>query len=158
MDSRILVLAIGNDIIGDDRASIAAAELLMKRYGEELIDFDFVYGGGMELLDFLEGRSRALVMDTITTGNNPPGTVFQLDPRNFTAQHTSSPHYIGLPEVIKLASMFEIEFPTEIVILAIEILPVNELSEDLSSEIRHALPRYVDIASGIIDKWLIPIY
>lgn len=153
MNREILVLAIGNDIIGDDAAGLVAAEELSRIYSET-IDFEYVYGGGLEILDFIEGRERVLVLDTISTRQVPNGEIIEFEKNDFSYTPSNSPHYVGLPEVMKLAVMFELDFPNDIKILAIETSLQNEVIEGLSPEIRACIPEYVKRASTILDEWL----
>ena len=153
MRSDILVLAIGNDIIRDDGTAFEAAKLLKEQF-QAYADFEEVFGGGLEILDFLEGRIKTLVLDTISTGQYPIGTVLEFEKDDFEYINTSSPHYVGLPEVIKLSSIFEIDFPQEIKILAIETEIHNEISEGLSPEIQDKLPFFIQRAADILNSWL----
>ncbi len=153
IDNSILVLAIGNDIIGDDGAAFAASDALRERFADG-VDFENVYGGGLEILDIIEGRERVLVLDTISTERNPVGTILEFSPADFSHSSSSSPHYVGLPEVIKLAEMFNIEFPQSVKILAIETEFQNEITENLSPQIKFMLPHYIDRAGTIINDWL----
>jgi len=153
MLNNILVLAIGNDIMGDDGAALAAAEILQKNV-PDTIDFEYVYGGGLEILDYMEGREKTLILDTISTGLNPPGTIIEFKKDDFQYITASSPHYVGLPEVVKMATLFGIDFPNEIKILAIEIVTQHVITEEISPNIGEHLPFFIKKAKEIIDGWL----
>jgi len=153
MEKNILVLAFGNDIIGDDAAALEAAKLLAKQFGEK-VDFEEVYGGGLEVLDFIEGRDKVLILDSITTEANPVGTVISYGKDALGYGNISSPHYVGLPEVLKLSAMFEMDIPQDIRILAIEIDLQSTIIEELSPEIQATLPNLVNEASKILSEWL----
>ena len=153
MKKNILVLAMGNDIIGDDGAAFVASKILNEKYSDD-VDFEEVFGGGLEILDFLEGCDKALVLDTISTGTNPIGTVIEFKKDDFRYISASSPHYMGLPEVIKLADIFKLEFPNEIKILAIETEVQNDIIEGLSPLIEEKITDMVKRSSEIIDAWL----
>jgi hydrogenase maturation protease len=151
--NKILVLSIGNDIIGDDGAAFEAAKLLQERFPDAL-DIENVYGGGLEILDFMEGREKTLILDTISDELVPSGTVFEIEKELFQTISTNSPHYVGLPEVLKLAGVFELDFPSDIRILAIETEMQSEIREGLSPQIKDALPHFVEQAAKIINIWL----
>ncbi|MBI5325265.1 MAG: hydrogenase maturation protease [Ignavibacteriae bacterium] len=151
--NKILVMSIGNDIMGDDGAAFEAAKLIQKRFPDE-VDYENVYGGGMEILDYLEGKEKVLILDTISEGNKPAGSITEIEREDFPVILTSSPHYIGLPEVLRLAEMFEIEFPAVVKILAIHTELQYEVTEDLSEPIKSALPEYAERAIQIIEEWM----
>ena len=151
-ERRIRVLALGNEVRGDDRVGLAAARLLAARYGDTV---DVVESGeaGLALLELLAGCDRAIILDAVIPHDVPPGTVIELDPADFRQVLAPSPHYSGLPEVLALADRLGIDFPTEIRILTMAIPPVNGFSEELSPVILAALPAYVRRAAAILDDW-----
>lgn len=146
-------MSIGNDIMGDDGAAFEAAKLIKLRFPIE-VDYESVYGGGMEILDILEGRDKVLILDTISEGNKPVGSITEIEKEDFPVIITSSPHYIGLPEVLRLADMFEIDFPDTVKILAIHTELQYEVTEELSEPIKAALPEYAERAIQIIEEWM----
>lgn len=150
---KILVLAMGNDIMGDDGVALEAAKQLSELYGDK-ITVEEMYGGGLELFDVVEGMDKVLIIDSITTGNYEPGTICEYSDKEFRKTIASSPHYIGLPEVINISKLLNLNFPTEIKILAVEILLQLNVKEGLSPEIRNSVPGLVDKAKLILDRWL----
>lgn len=152
MDNKILVLAFGNDIIGDDGAALEAAKILENEFSD-IADFEHIFGGGLEVLDFIENREKVLILDSICTESNPPGTVVEFGRDAFGYANISSPHYIGLPEVLKIFAMFEINLPDDIRILAIEIEAQNNIIEGLSPIITEKLPDFTDKAREVLNEW-----
>ena len=150
---RIVLLALGNDILGDDAAGLAAAETLR---GEFEHDVDVVASGeaGLALLDILAGYEFALLVDSISTGRVPPGTILEYTDKDFQKVVGPSPHYAGLPEVIKLARHLGIDFPRQVRVLALEIAPPMDFRETLSPAITEAMSPYVDRAATILRGWL----
>jgi len=153
MNNKILVIALGNDILSDDGVAIEALNYLKEEYSEK-IELEEVFGGGLELLDLMEGKEKVLIIDSIYTGQAEPGTIYELNEDNFSKTITSSPHYVGLPEVLNMAKLLEIPFPNEIKILAMEIKNINEVKQGLSKEVQDKLPSLVFIAKEIIEKWI----
>ncbi|MCL5990920.1 MAG: hydrogenase maturation protease [Bacteroidetes bacterium] len=151
--NKILVLSIGNDIMGDDGAAFEAAKLIQQRFPDE-VDYESVYGGGMEILDFLESREKVLILDTISENGKPAGTITEIDKEEFPVILSSSPHYIGLPEVMRLANIFEIDFPATVKILAIHTELQYEVTEELSQQIKSSLPTYANHAIQILEGWM----
>lgn len=100
---RILVLALGNDLLGDDGVGLEAARQIA---GQVDGSVDVVETGeaGLALLELMEGYERALLIDSVVTGRYPPGTVIEFSPEDFRKVVAPSPHYAGLPEVMEMAT------------------------------------------------------
>jgi hydrogenase maturation protease len=149
----ILVLALGNDVMGDDGVGLAAARELRGRYPDSV---DVVESGeaGLALLELLEGYDRALLVDSIQTGRHEPGTVLSLPRDALRAVAAPSPHYAGLPEVFDLARRLNVSLPREIEVLAVEVKDPYTVREGLTAEVASAVPRVVERASAILDGWI----
>ena len=148
----ILLLALGNDIIGDDGVALVAARALKKTFGDEL-DVLETTEGGLGLIDILEPYDRVLLLDSIEIGDLPVGTVREFSREDFHKVVGQSPHYAGLPEVIALAHKLGINFPSELRVLAIKIDPQEEFRQGLSDDIQQALPDYIKQAEQILRDW-----
>ncbi len=147
-----VVLALGNDILGDDAVGLAAA----RRLGEETwdgADVVEVAGAGLDLLEHLEGRRRALLLDAVLTGDVPAGTVqeFSLEALGRTAAR--SPHAAGLPDVFEVARRLAIPFPAEVRILAMEVEDLFRVRQGLTPAVEAALPAFVERARRILRAW-----
>jgi hydrogenase maturation protease len=149
---RIVVLGLGNDILADDAVGLLAARILRRHYTHE-IEVVEAAESGLALLDFLEGRSHALLLDAILTGRHPVGTVLEFSRDDFPEALSSSSHYAGIPEVLGLAACLEVPVPTELCILAMEVKDLYRLREGLSAQVEQALPAYVGRAQRILDGW-----
>jgi len=149
---RILVLGLGNDILGDDAVGLLAARRL-RGYCAAEVDVVEAAESGLGLLDFLEGRSHALLLDAILTGRHPVGTVLEFSREDFQATSGPSPHYTGLPELLRLAECLAIPVPTDLCVLAMEVEDPYRVREGLSLAVDQALPGYVERACQIVDGW-----
>ena len=101
----------------------------------------------------MTGYERVLLLDTVVTGEHNPGTILSFSKADFNKVLGSSPHFMGLPEVIELAKVLSIDFPEIIHILAIEIEQPSEFSEILSPAVEHAIPEYIQKASLLLKEW-----
>jgi hydrogenase maturation protease len=147
-----LVLALGNDILGDDAVAIHAARTLRKEYSDS-VDIVEAAIGGYALLDFIEGYERVLLIDAVATGKVKPGTVMELSREDFGPADSTSPHHVGLPEVFAVADRLTIPLPKEFRIVVMEIVPPTVLSQSLSHDIQAALPILVDHAAAVLNEW-----
>jgi hydrogenase maturation protease len=150
---RILVLGLGNDILGDDAVGLLAARRL-RALLPETVDVVESGGGGLDLLDALEGYDRALLLDAILTGKHPPGTILEFSAEDFKKDDAPSPHYAGLPTVIQLAESLGIGFPNIFQIVAIEVENPYEVLEGLSKSVEAALPALIERAERTVHAWL----
>lgn len=148
----ILLLALGNDIIGDDGVALTAARALKKTFGDEL-DVLETTEAGIGLIDILAPYERVLLLDSIESGDLPAGAVREFAREDFHRVLGPSPHYAGLPEVIALSHKLGINFPSEFRVLAIKIDPQEEFRQGLSDDIQQALGDYVKQAELIIRDW-----
>lgn len=148
----ILVLGLGNDILGDDAIGILAARELRPGL-PEAVEVAESAEAGLALLERFEGRERVLLLDSIMTRQCEAGTILELGPEDFGKVAAPSPHYAGLPEVLALAGRLEIPFPSEIRILAMEVEDPFEIREGLTPKVAAALPGLVARAREVLAGW-----
>ncbi len=149
----LLVLCLGNEILSDDSFGYHVSESL-KKLDQELygyVDIIFASLAGFNLLDFLHGRRRVLIIDTIITGKAPPGTVHFFPMGDMIPSHNlTTSHEISLPTALRLAEMMGIDAPREIDVLAVEAQDVQTLSEKMTEPISAAISEAVEYATGWI--------
>jgi len=105
----VLVLGAGNILLSDEGIGVRVVEALQDRYrlaqGVEVLD-----GGtcGMDLLDVIAERDHLIIVDAVNTGS-PPGTLVRLADQEIPAvfRTKSSPHQLGLSEVLALLTLLE---------------------------------------------------
>jgi hydrogenase maturation protease len=146
--ANILVLGVGNILLGDEGAGVRVVELLEKRYSFS-DQVEFVDGGtaGLELLSCLDDKEHLIIIDAII-GEETPGTVKKMvleDPPAFF-QNRISPHQLGLSEVLSCAAMTD-NLPGHISLYG--IIPVTlETGLELSKEVAAAVE---DITLQVLD-------
>jgi len=101
------VLGIGNVLMNDDAAGVRVVQALTEKYAfpDEVTLLD---GGtlGLDLLPYLEGVDRLLVVDAVETGK-VPGTLVRLsgDDIPLTLATKVSPHQMGLKDLLLVAEL-----------------------------------------------------
>lgn len=135
-----LVLGLGNILLGDEGVGVRVIECLRERYtfGEEVLVMD---GGtlGLDLLPYLEGASRLLVVDAVQARKRP-GTLLRLEGREvpaFLDASKVSAHQEGLEDLLAVAAL-KGYLPDEVVLWGtqIESLGVGlELSPAVSAQV-----------------------
>ena len=150
-----LVLGLGNELLSDDGIGMLTARRLA---GEFCGRADVVESGlsGVALLDILAGHPKAIIIDAMQTGQVPPGTILELDPGDFRAIPSPSPHYTGLPEMITLARELNLEFPDEVRILAVEAEDLRTIGGPLSPPVAEAMDKLVQMVRTYLEQWEIP--
>jgi hydrogenase maturation protease len=140
-----LVLGLGNILLSDEGAGVKAIAELQNRY-----DFsgavEFIDGGtmGFELLPYFEERSHIIIIDAVKTGCKP-GTIVRIeDPPAYFSSKTS-PHQIGLADVLGIAAMTG-DLPRNITLFGIEPKQLSTGLE-LSPEVSNNLRRLVDMVA-----------
>jgi hydrogenase maturation protease len=146
---QILILGVGNDILGDDAVGLIAARALQDEFQESANIVEAAMGG-LQLMELLEGYKKVLILDAIVTAEHPYGTILELSKEEFKHTVAIAPHMVSLPESLQLAEKLGIPFPEEIRILAMEIENPYELREGLSPSVEQALPEMVSRARVIV--------
>ena len=148
----VLLLALGNDIMGDDAVGLHVARALQGHFvGVDVVETPVA---GFALLDFMSGYECVLIVDAIWTGNALPGTIREFKPTDFSSNVSSSPHYVGLPDMLALSARLEIPSPRTLRILTMEVVDPFELREGLSREAQEALPTLIKAATAVLRSFL----
>lgn len=169
---RTLVIGLGNPILGDDGVGWRIAEEVQHRLQPPTsslqspaasdqrlqIEVDCAALGGLGLMERLVGYERVILVDAITTGQQPVGSVYRFtldDLPDRAAGHTTSPHDTSLRTALKVGRAMGVPLPSDILVVAVECHSVYDFSEQLSPDVAAAVPRAVQMviaALGNTDK------
>jgi hydrogenase maturation protease len=151
---KTLILGLGNELAGDDAIGLLAARAL----GEELVDraVDVVESSasGMALLEILAGYERAIVIDSILSGRNPPGTISELALAEVGRVVAPSLHHAGLPEMTATAERLGLAFPSQTRVFAVEVVDPYTLGAALSEPVAGALDELVRRVRERVEYWV----
>jgi hydrogenase maturation protease len=137
----ILVLGVGNPIIGDDGVGIYVARMLRERLrGARGVEFKELSVGGLKLVEEMLGYEEVYVLDSYSAPNAQPGRIHEFAPEQFEdTMHVSSPHGTTFAMALKLYQDLEPnKIPGRIRIFTVEIDPEFAYREGLSSPVREA--------------------
>jgi len=135
----ILILGIGNILLKDEGVGVH----VVNRIKEMPLppDVEVMDGGtmGMNLLYYIEGREKVIVIDTAKAGD-PPGTVYRFTDNELAEKREflRTAHGIDFSDVVKTAKMLGTK-PDEIIFIGIEPEDMNEGLE-LSPLIEKRIP------------------
>lgn len=148
----ILVLALGNPLLGDEGVGPKALEKLAAA-PELPASVELLDGGtsGLSLVPRVRAASRVLVLDAVRAGK-PPGTVVELDGSGLgeLSPSPTSPHQIGLSGIVAACRIAG--GPEEIVVLGVEPESMS-LGVGLSASVSRALDKLVEEALRQIREW-----
>ena len=153
VENRIVVLGLGNLLLGDEGLGTRALERLIDHY-DVPPEVTLVDGGvlGLELLSYIEDATHLLVLDAVQSGN-APGTLVCLDGRQVQAALAVklSMHQLSFQEVLAMSALRGIT-PRYSVVCGLEPMPL-EVGLDLSDPVRQALPVLVEAAVSRLCEW-----
>jgi hydrogenase maturation protease len=139
----IRVLCLGNDLISDDAVGPAVARRLrqLQLPGVEVVESA---ESGLRLLDHLE-TPRLILVDAVSSGSAPPGTVFILDPQELPSTQDLSPHYLGLREALDLGRALGMAVAEKVVVLAVETADCQTMGGAIHPDVAQAVSQVVDL-------------
>ena len=153
--SSVLVLGLGNPLLGDDAVGWRVVEELERLLASpgpppeadgRVVETDMLAVGGIGLMERLAGAPRAILVDAIETGDDPPGTVgcrrlSEIPIR--AATHLDGTHDMPLPVALAAGRALGAEIPAEILVVSIEARRTDVFSTDLTPDVAAAVPRAV---------------
>lgn len=150
---KVTVIGIGNTLATDDGVGIRAVEQLQGVVSDERVCFAQSERGGLDLLDLLEGYSRAFVIDAALTGTKLPGTISSFKIRMpFVAEPLPSLHTIGLRTVLAFGTAIGINLPEEVTVYTVEARDIETLHEGCTREVEAAIQDLADMLAGELQK------
>jgi hydrogenase maturation protease len=142
-DGSLLVLGLGNVLLGDDGLGVEAVERLRRerRLPDDVVAVD---GGtlGLALLGVLGDSERAILVDAIAA-DGPPGTLVRLegDDAVLAVEQRLSVHQVGVADLLAAARLIE-HYPGKLVLLG--VVPESiDLRVGCSAAVNAALPALV---------------
>ena len=135
----ILILGIGNLLLKDEGVGVHVVNRLKDMPLPP--DVEVMDGGtmGIDLLYYIEGREKVVVIDTAKAGD-PPGTVYRFTDNELTEKREflRTAHGIDFSDVVKTARMLGTK-PDEIIFIGVEPEDMSEGLE-LSPLIEKRIP------------------
>jgi len=140
----ILILGIGNLLLKDEGVGVHVVKKLKEMplpANVEVLD-----GGtaGLDLVDFIEGRKKLIVIDAVNAGKKP-GAIYRLTEENLDIKPKAitSFHEIDFLDALHMSEVMNSK-PEEIVVIGIEPKDMSGGIE-LSPEVEERIPKIIEI-------------
>ena len=168
----ILIVGLGNPILGDDGVGWRVAEEVSAQTGiplgdaplphlspEDLppITIECYSLAGLSLMERLTGYDKVILIDSLNTGKHEQGEVvsFTLDELvDLTYGHSASAHDASLKTALKVGRDMNLPLPADkdIHVIAVEAQHVYNFKEELSPAIAEAVPTAVEQVLRLIQE------
>lgn len=143
MDTRsTLVIGLGNPLLGDDGVGWHVAEQVQHDY-KNPVEIDFLAVGGLRLMERLVGYDHVIIVDAITTGRQPTGTLYRFSVEDLPDSgggHLSSVHDMTLQTALRLGHALGLHLPDNIWVIGVEAEQTHDFSEELTWRVAAAVP------------------
>jgi len=157
-----LVVGLGNPILGDDGVGWrvveeVSAQLALESQLDRGIEYEYYSLGGLSLMERMEGYKDVIVVDSILTKSRPNGTTYSIPLSklpDFSYGHTTAIHDTSLATALEMGRTMGLVLPDDVWVVAVEAELVYDFSEELSPEVRRAVPTAVKILREILEKGL----
>ncbi len=148
MNRSIRVIGVGNPILKDDKVGIdVALEIGELRPNIDTID---VCAGALGVFDYIVDWDRIIMIDSIKSGRDSPGTVYQMQVSDFSpVLDQPTTHGLDIISACRLGEGLGYKVPIDLSIYAIEIEDNATLSEACTPAIS---ARIQEIAQEIIEE------
>ncbi|OFY49243.1 MAG: hydrogenase maturation protease [Bacteroidetes bacterium GWF2_41_31] len=145
---KILVLGIGNMLMGDEGIGVRAIQYIQNQPLPENVDLLDGGTGGFYILSVLEDYQTIIMIDA-TMDDETPGTLKVIEP-HFASDFPKvlSSHDIGLKDLIESAALLN-HLP-RIYLITVTILELQDLTLELSPEIEASIPKIYHLVNKIL--------
>ncbi len=153
----IIVIGLGNPILGDDGVGWVVAQAVEKRLAgySGNVEVECFAMGGLSLMEHLLGHQRAILIDAGNPGSAPTGSLYQFDlaelPERVSGRLASS-HDVSLQTALAMGSRLGAVLPERITVVGIETEAIYNFSEELSPPVAAAVPEAVEIVLQLIEN------
>lgn len=142
MEDRILILGIGNLLLGDEGVGVHAVQMLEKDKFPDKVTILDGGTGGFHLMSYIQDYPKILMIDATMDGK-PPGTISVIKPK-FASDFPKSlsAHDIGLKDLIESVALIDKLPDITLITVSIESLP--GMSLELTPGISNSLPGIIE--------------
>lgn len=138
-NEKILILGIGNVLLGDEGVGVHTIDYLKTQKMPEFVELLDGGTGGFQLLSVMEEYEKIIMIDA-TLDDEEPGTLNLIEPK-FASDfpRALSSHDIGLRDLVETASLLG-HLP-KIYLITISIKELDDIKMTLSEKIEKSIPK-----------------
>ena len=156
-ENSIVVLGVGNILLTDEGFGVHVVEDLKANY-TFTPQISLIDGGtmGMELLTYMRGMKKILLIDAVN-GGEAPGTIYEFPHRELEQYFTDhiSVHEVGMQDILRIRAIQENPLEDAIVI---GVEPESlEVGFEPSAPVQKALPEVKDRVLRVLREWGVQI-
>lgn len=146
----ILVMGVGNYLMGDEGVGVHLIQELSKRELPEYIDILDGGTGGFLLLNCFESYPTIIFVDATMDGK-PAGTISQIRPK-FASDFPSalSVHDVGLKDMIE--AVYLMEHVPDIHLFTVSIDKIDPMTTDLNKPVEDSIPELINQVIELSEK------
>ncbi|MCD6117720.1 hydrogenase maturation protease [bacterium] len=143
-DIKTVYVGLGNTILSDDGVGIYVLREIGEKIDDSQVTIKEASVGGLELLDYITGFGRAVIIDAVRTGKYPPGTVVAIKADDLPGGSSLTRHQVPFSEALVLGRKIGMQLPSQILIFGIEAEDVTTFSEECTPVIAEKIPEIAD--------------
>ncbi|MBI3137031.1 MAG: hydrogenase maturation protease [Sphingobacteriales bacterium] len=138
MEDRLLIMGVGNYLMGDEGLGVHAAQKLMSSGLPDYVDVVDGGTGGFHLLEYFEKYPRVILVDATLDGERA-GTIRLIKPK-FASDFpkSMSTHDIGLRDMMSSLQLLD-KIP-EIYLFVVSIEYIQQQGVEMTEEVDAAMP------------------
>ena len=146
----VLVLGIGNYLMGDEGVGVHVANTLADEKFLEGVSVVDGGTGGFHLLEYFEKNDVVILVDA-TLDNNPPGTIRLIKPK-FAEDfpRAMSTHDIGLKDMVSALQLLGTMPETHLFVVS--IASIQQQGIELTDEVNKVVPVVIDKIKKLIEE------
>ena len=146
----ILVLGVGNYLMGDEGIGVHSIQELSKLELPEYVDILDGGTGGFLLLSCFEAYKTIIFVDATMDGK-PEGTITKLWPK-FAADFPKalSVHDVGLKDMVE--AVYLLDHVPDIHLFTVSIEQINPMTVELNIKVKEALPNLIENILGLCEE------
>ena len=152
-NNEIVLLGVGNILLTDEGLGVHVVKALKENY-TFTPPISIIDGGtmGMELLTYMQGMKKILLVDAIN-GGDAPGTVYEFPHKELEQYFTEhiSVHEVGMQDILRIRAIQE-EPLEDAIVIGVEPESL-ELGFEPSEVVQRALPEVKDRVLNVLRQW-----
>lgn len=146
----ILIMGVGNYLMGDEGIGVHLIQELAKRELPEYVDILDGGTGGFLLLNCFESYPTIIFVDATMDGK-PEGTISLIRPK-FASDFPSalSVHDVGLKDMVE--AVYLMDHVPDIHLFTVSIDKIDPMTTDLNKPVENSIPKLIDVVLELSEK------